>query len=145
MKSRIALFAVFAATLPALAADQQGMELTPVPFTETGPGARHEIQVQLARHRPWAQTVVVPRRGGEVRVMAFLSPNTVRLRVTSAPPGAEVYINGQLRGYTPTVLTDLDPDATRSVELRLKDWAPEVRTLDWSQNTDLSIDIRLRR
>jgi serine/threonine protein kinase len=118
---------------------------TPVPFASTGPGARHEIRVDLARHRPWSQTVVVPRRGGEVRVMAFLSLNTVRLRITSVPAGAEVHLNGQLRGYTPTVLTELDPDTTKSVELRLKDYAPEIRVLDWSRSTEADLEVRLHK
>jgi serine/threonine protein kinase len=119
-------------------------DTTPVPFTATAPGARHEIKVDLARHRSWSQTVVVPRRGGEVRLMAFLTPNTVRLRVTSVPPGADVYINGQLKGRTPVALGDLDPDTTRSVELRLRDHAPEIRPLDWSQSSELDVEVKLR-
>jgi serine/threonine protein kinase len=119
-------------------------DTTPVPFTATAPGARHEIKVDLARHRSWSQTVVVPRRGGEVRLMAFLTPNTVRLRVTSVPPGADVYINGQLKGRTPVAIGDLDPDTTRTVELRLRDHAPEIRSLDWSQSSELDLEVRLR-
>jgi serine/threonine protein kinase len=119
-------------------------DTTPVPYTATAPGARHEIKVDLARHRSWSQTVVVPRRGGEVRLMAFLTPNTVRLRVTSVPPGADVYINGQLKGRTPVAIGDLDPDTTRTVELRLRDHAPEIRPLDWSQQSELDLEVRLR-
>ena len=31
-----------------------------------------------------------------------------------------------------------------TVELRLKDYQPEVRQLDWSKTTELVIDVKLR-
>jgi hypothetical protein len=39
---------------------------------------------------------------------------------------------------------DLDPDTTRTVELRLRDHAPEIRPLDWSQQSELDLEVRLR-
>jgi hypothetical protein len=60
------------------------------------------------------------------------------------PPGADVYINGQLKGRTPVAIGDLDPDTTRTVELRLRDHAPEIRPLDWSQTSELDLEVRLR-
>ena len=118
-------------------------EVTPVVWRTT-PGARHEIAVTLAGFQPYRDTVLVPDGGGEVKVLAFLPPQTVRLRVTSTPPGADVYLNGALKGRTPIELRDLAPASATDVELRLKDYAPEHKALTWDRD-EQAVDFRLRR
>ena len=44
------------------------------------------------------------------------------LEIHSEPPGAQVRIDGQLRGVTPLVLEDVSPDSLHTVELVLLGW-----------------------
>ncbi|MCE9574626.1 MAG: protein kinase [Deltaproteobacteria bacterium] len=120
---------------------------TPVAFTDTQPGARHDIRVALPGKKPWTQAIVVPQAGGEVKVVAFLQAITGSLTVTSSPSGAEVYFGDDVapRGRTPLHVNDLDPSTVTRIKITLKDYAPEVRTLDWSSATDLQIDAKLKK
>ncbi len=120
---------------------------TPVAFPETQPGARHDIRVALPGKKPWTQALVVPQAGGEVKVVAFLQAITGSLTVTSSPSGAEVYFGDDVapRGRTPLHVNDLDPSTVTRIKITLKDYAPEVRTLDWASAADLTIDAKLKR
>src|SRR5690606_29811327 len=95
-------------------------DVTPVRIA-TRPGARHELEATAPRDRRWKQAVVVPSTGGDVKMVAVLTATTYKLQVDSKPGGAEIWINGELRGVTPKVLDGLDPEAVKRVELRLKD------------------------
>ena len=119
-------------------------ERTPVSW-KTTPGARHEIDVTLAGYQAFHDTVLVPDGGGEVRVLAFLPPQTVKLRVTSTPSGGDVYLNGALKGRTPIELRDLAPESATDVEVRLKDYAPQQRRLSWDGVEDQNVDFDLKR
>ena len=123
---------------------QELVEPTPTRFV-TAPGARHEIVVTLAGHKPFKDAVVVPDAGGQLRVLAFLPAATVRLRVLSTPPGADVYEGDQLLGRTPLDLRELSPDAIRTIDVRLKGYLPEPRTLDWGGRDELTVDVKLRK
>ena len=59
--------------------------------------------------------------------------------------GADVYLNGALKGRTPIELSDLSPDSATDVEVRLKDYAPEHRSLTWDHGDEQPVDFRLRR
>ena len=115
-------------------------DVTPARFATT-PGARHEIVVTAPRHKKWSQAVVVPSTGGDVKVVAVLAALRVKLQINSVPGGAEIWINGELRGVTPKVVEDLDPALVKQVELRLRDHAPEVRTLDWGDRDTLGVEV----
>jgi hypothetical protein len=119
-------------------------EVTPARFVSR-PGARHEIVVSATRYKPWTQTVIVPSQGGDMRVVAVLTATTGKLRINSQPGGAEIWINGELRGVTPRTIEGLDPENTRTVEVRLKDYAPEVRELDWSKGGTIDLDVKFRK
>jgi hypothetical protein len=111
----------------------------------TQPGARHEIVVELTGYKTHRDAVLVPDNGGQVRVFAFLPAITVRLTVITIPAGADVYLGEALKGRTPLVLNDLTPDAAREVEVRLKDYPPERRTLVWDNRTEQTVEIRLKK
>jgi hypothetical protein len=117
---------------------------TPARF-ETQPGARHEIVIELAGHKPHRDAVVVPDAGGQIRVFAFLPAATVKLRIVTIPPGADVYLSERLKGRTPLDLVDLDPASAREVEVRMKDYPPERRTLSWEGKTEQTVEIRLKK
>ncbi|MBZ0232583.1 MAG: PEGA domain-containing protein, partial [Deltaproteobacteria bacterium] len=117
---------------------------TPARFA-TAPGARHEILVELAGHKPHKDAVLVPDGGGQLRVFAFLPAITVKLRVVTTPSGADVYFGEQLKGRTPLELSDLDPGSAREIEVRLKDYPPEKRTLTWDGKTEQTVEIRFKK
>ena len=56
------------------------------------------------------------------------NPGKGTLNLTSKPPGAEVYLDNQFRGSTPSTITDLNP-GMHNVELRLKGyqgWSTDI-------------------
>ena len=121
-------------------------EKTPVNVDGVPVGSRHDVKVELARHKPYTDAEVdVPKKGGEVQVMALLKPVTGKLKVNSQPGGADIYINGQPRGRTPTTVNDVDMDSSRKIELRLKDYQPYVQDLTWPSDGSIEIDARFKR
>ena len=105
-------------------------EKTPLAW-KTKPGARHEIQVTLTGYQPFRDTVLVPEGGGDVKVLAFLPPRTVKLRVTSTPAGADVYLNGALKGRTPIELSDLAPASATAPGNASRVWVGPPSSSNW--------------
>jgi hypothetical protein len=115
-----------------------------LPF-ELQAGTRHEIRVELAKHKPHVENVDIPNSGGEVAVTALMDPITGRLRVTTTPEGADVILDGMMRGHTPTTINDIDMASARHLELRLKEYSPYIQTLTWPANGEIDIDQKLVR
>jgi hypothetical protein len=124
-------------TPPGATVKIDGVELpdpTPVSF-KTLPGARHDIEVDLPKYRPWHQAIVIPSSGGDVKVPAILTASTGKIVINSIPGGAEVWINGEMRGVAPTKIEGVDIDQVKQVELRLKGFASQTFQLAWSNDT----------
>ncbi|MCA9676749.1 MAG: PEGA domain-containing protein, partial [Myxococcales bacterium] len=119
-------------------------ETTPARFS-TRPGARHEVRVTLPRYKPWTDTLVVSGSGGDVKVVAVLTSITGKLRINSAPGGAEVWLNGRQVGVTPTTLDVPDPAEVTEVELRHKDFGTVTQPVVWDDNDTASIDVKFRK
>jgi serine/threonine protein kinase len=113
-----------------------------LPF-ELQAGTRHEIRVELAKHKPHVEAVDIPNDGGEVAVNAVMDPITGRLRVVTTPAGADIYLDGALRGRTNATINDIDMASTKKLELRLKEYSPYIQTLTWPANGEIDIDQRL--
>jgi len=118
---------------------------TPMTIDEVPLGTRHEIRVTLPKHKVHIESVDVPKVGGEGKVMALLKPVTGKLIINSRPGGAEIRINDQRRGMTPTTINDLDMAQAKKLELRLKDYQPHAQDLDWPADGELRLDIILKR
>jgi hypothetical protein len=118
---------------------------TPMTVESVPVGTRHEVKIELARHKPHTEAVDTPRRGGEVPVKAFLTPITGKLTVITDPDGAEIWIDGKLRGRAPMTITDIDMSSANNLELRLKDYQPYVQTLRWPDNGRIDINQKLLR
>ncbi|MBP6633173.1 MAG: protein kinase, partial [Kofleriaceae bacterium] len=112
---------------------------TPLPFAAGPPGTSHDVRVELPRHRPYQQTVVIPAGGGEVRVTAVLPSLPGAIQIDSIPTGADIYIKGELRGRTATRLSDLDIESTRELELRHRDHGSRVVPLSWPDDGQLTL------
>jgi hypothetical protein len=118
---------------------------TPMTIDNTPVGTRHEIRVQLARHLVYTEMVDIPKQGGEVPVSAVMKPITGKLKINTIPPGADVMLDGQLRGRTPTTVNDIDMAEAKRLELRLKDYQPYIQQLTWPANGEIDIDTKLAR
>jgi len=118
---------------------------TPMTVDSVPVGTRHEIRVELAHHKPHVETVDVPKTGGEQAITAVMVPITGKIVVNTMPGGADIYLDGQPRGRTPTTLNDIDMAATKRLEIRLKDYRPYVQDLAWPANGEISIDKKLER
>ncbi|HET9992197.1 MAG TPA: protein kinase [Kofleriaceae bacterium] len=115
-----------------------------LPF-ELQAGTRHEIRVELAKHKPHVENVDIPNDGGEVAINALMDPITGRLRVVTTPAGADVILDGTVRGRTPTTINDIDMASAKHLELRLKEYSPYIQTLTWPANGEIDIDQKLAR
>ncbi|MFN4072788.1 MAG: PEGA domain-containing protein [Thermus sp.] len=113
---------------------------TPVSL-QVNPG-RHEVELRLAGYQTYRVTVN-PRPGERVQVFAQLVPEARQgtLAVTSSPSGAEVYVDGALRGRTPLSLTL--PEGRYAVELRLPGYEPYRATVQVRRGETTRLDVRL--
>ena len=118
---------------------------TPLAVPNTPAGKTIEIRVELAHHKPFSESFSVPAQGGDVPFMADLKPLTGKLVIVSKPDGADVTIDGTLRGRTPLTVNDVDLDKAKVVELRLKDYQPFVQPLRWPASGEIDIDAKLQR
>jgi hypothetical protein len=118
---------------------------TPMTVDSVPTGTRHEIKVELARHKPYIETVDVPKRGGEVPVNAVLSLIAGKLRVITEPDGAEIRIDGQVKGYAPKTIEGIDMANAKQLELRLPDYQPHIQALTWPDNGEININQKLVR
>ena len=75
---------------------------TPVRLPSVPPG-KHRVAARLAGHRSWEQVIRV-KAGRGYRLEAELEELRGGLRVTSAPPGAKVTVDGKAAGVTPLAL-----------------------------------------
>jgi serine/threonine protein kinase len=118
---------------------------TPIVVDNAPVSTRHEIRVELARHETYTEMVDIPKQGGEVEVNAVMKPITGKLRINTIPPGADIMIDGQLRGRTPTTINDIDMSSAKHLELRLKEYSPYIQELKWPANGEIDIDQKLNR
>jgi len=110
--------------------------VTPMTLRDVQPGSEYRIVIQHEGYRLWDRREQIPSDGRPVKVIASLKPVTVTLHVESTPANAEVFLNGRSVGKTPLTLTQLEPSAARIIELRSPGYAPERRTLDWTDKTE---------
>jgi hypothetical protein len=104
---------------------------TPLTIDGAPAGTRHTIRLELAHYQPLEETVDIPKAGGRISVARLLSRMLGKIIIDSDPPNAEIRIDGQLRGRTPTTITEVDMDNVRRLELRLKDYQPIIQDLTW--------------
>jgi hypothetical protein len=118
---------------------------TPFTLKDIPVGTRHDIRIELPRHQAYLESVHIPQTGGEVTVSAVMKPLTGKIIVNSQPGEAEIWINGQLRGRTPTTIHDVDMGSAGRLELRLKGYQRFVADLEWPASGQISLDAKLQR
>ncbi len=117
--------------------DNSDTQTTPCSFSSVPVGS-HSLYVYMSGFQPYYATVNV-RSGQTATVNAYLNPSQTygSLRVSSSPSGADIYIDGNYFGYTPTTVGNIVP-GTHSVLLRLagyQDWTGSVNIVAASTTT----------
>jgi serine/threonine protein kinase len=123
--------------------DMRLAETTPVTFNRVKPSGRYTVRLELPKHKPYSQEVIIGSTGGEVIVNPMLQPLTGRVNVNTVPDGADVFINSLPRGRTPLVISDLDMDSTKAIEVRRTGSEPYRQDLVWPPNGTIDIKITL--
>lgn len=114
---------------------------TPLSLSVT-PG-RHEVELRLAGYRSYRVTVN-PKPGDRVQIFAQLVAEVQEgtLVVDSSPPGAEVYVDGGLKGRTPLRLSL--KEGTYQVELRLAGYEPYRAAVRVGEGEETRLSVNLR-
>lgn len=99
------------------------------------------IHMQLADHREWIGSVVLTE-GGKKEVRAVMEPLRGTALVTSEPGGAQVKLDGVLRGMTPLLLSDL-PLGQQRVELSMPGYQSCLLDLDVKNQSPQKLGARL--
>jgi hypothetical protein len=118
---------------------------TPFTINDVPGGTTLEIRVEKPFHKPYIDSVNIPPEGGNRGVTAVLQQITGKIIVDSQPGGAEIWLDGQLRGRTPTTLNDIDMASAKKLELRLKDYQPFVTELSWPSSGQITLAPKLLR
>ena len=118
---------------------------TPLTIDGAPVGTSHTIRLEVPRHESYEETVNIPKSGSPISVTASLKPILGKIIIDSVPANAEIHINGQLRGRTPTTINDVEMDNAKRIELRLKDYQPLVQDLKWPADGRIRINATLTR
>jgi hypothetical protein len=140
--------------------DQRGQ--TPLVLADLEPGSKHEVTLRKSGYLATTQNVEAPAPGREVRVVASLpmSPELASVAITSRPPGARIYQNGELLAGTVTPVRELVLEAgkryrltveadgympvTRTIKLRRGQRRRPVR-IDLAPGGSLTVHVNVRR
>jgi hypothetical protein len=119
--------------------------VTPLTLGDVDRSQSHHVLVSKAGYDVWESDVKFPLGEAEVRVQAVLIPIVGTLQISSTPAGAEVIVNGRVRGLTPTSVGDLPPNDDVLVELRLRGYKAAARTVTFAGKRALSVSIPLEK
>ncbi|MCP4444619.1 MAG: protein kinase [Myxococcales bacterium] len=117
---------------------------TPTSYSNANVGDTLKVVVDLRGHRKWETDTVI--KTPDDKLIARLDPILVNLTVTSVPPGAEIYLNGNASaaGRTPKTFSDIDPMTATSIVLKKNGFRAERRNLDWTKDTKKEVPFLLK-
>ena len=102
--------------------------VTPTTLTSLAPGSDAAVTITRVGYAPIERTIRVPAAGAEAHLSLTLAidPSFASLAVTSTPPGADVYLDGQRQVGQVTPVKELLVEAGRphKISLRLAKHAP---------------------
>jgi hypothetical protein len=122
-----------------------GAELTPLTLRDVDRRASHHLRVSKSGYDVYETDVKFPDGEREVRVQAVLVPAVGTVEISSTPPGAEVVVNGRIRGMTPTTVGDLPPNDDVQIELRLRGYKVAHKTVVWAGKRSQQVSIPLEK
>lgn len=86
-------------------------QYTPCTFDQVTAGTNHVLQLSLSGYQTYTTTVyVTANENTPISANLVINPpQTGSLSVTTSPKGADIYVDGQYRGYSPTKVSGLSP------------------------------------
>jgi hypothetical protein len=121
------------------------VDRTPLTIDGAPVGTRHKIMVSMRHYQPYTEEITIPRTGRPVQVVAQLTSHSGKIVINSTPNGAQIWINGQPRGTTPTTVTGIDIDATSRIDLLHKDFGRRAVSLPWDAAGTAYVDYTFER
>lgn len=118
---------------------------TPLHIDKVDTRSTHRLTVDATGYQPWEREVNFEDGEKGVEIQAVLSPFGGALHVVSQPDGADVLVNGHVRGKTPLDLGNLSLNEDVVVEVRLTGYRSERRTLVWAGQTKLDLSLELAK
>jgi len=118
---------------------------TPLTIDGAPVGTRHKIVISMHHYQSYTEEIAIPRTGSSVQVMAHLTSQTGKIAIDSTPAGAQIWINGQPRGTTPTTLVGIDIDSTSAIDLLHKDFGRRTVALKWDAAGTAHVDYRFEQ
>lgn len=105
------------------------------------PSGEVQLELRLAGYASYRQPVKISA-GQTFQVNATLSAQPGDLQIITVPEKAKVYVDNQLRGESPLVLTGLAPVAHR-VRIELKGYEPDARDVTVKAGGKVTEEFRL--
>jgi hypothetical protein len=118
---------------------------TPLDIPDVDAQVPHHVRVSMRGYDVWESDVKFEAGVRQIRLQAVLVPTVGTVEVTTAPPGADLYLNGVYRGHTPLTVGDLPPNVNVEVELRLTGHKIARRSLAWENQRKLQVAIPLEK
>jgi len=112
---------------------------TPVEL-DLPPGMSHEVTLSLPGHAPWSRGMFA-QPAAKLSIDARLEPVLARVAVRGRPDGAELVIDGTVRGKTPQAL-DLTTTEHR-IEVRKEGFLPFTTTVVPAKGLARAVEYRL--
>jgi hypothetical protein len=115
--------------------------ITPLMLTTISPGL-HTVRIEKSGYAPWENTVTVTA-GVTTNVTAALTalpppPTTGTVNVTSDPSGADVKLDGVLKGTTPLAITGVSP-GTHTLRVEKTGYLPFTAPVDVTGGATTSV------
>lgn len=120
--------------------DEQDMGMAPIRLSTVPPG-EHRYKVVKDGYEP-AEGSFTLVKGGNPLVSLVLESSSGRFSILSTPPGAAVYLDGELRGNTPLQLKDVPP-GEHLVALYLEGYTLVSRKVDTTDGSRGEVDTTL--
>lgn len=96
---------------------------TPATVKQISVGLKYRIGLYQDNYRYWEQEIT-PQKKETLHIKAILELNWGGLTILSAPEGASVWVENQLKGATPVTLGQLKPDQILQVRVTKEGYRP---------------------
>ena len=120
--------------------DDVEVGIAPIRLITVPPG-EHRYRVNKEGYEPFDGTFTLVK-GGNPLISTTLESSSGRFAITSTPPGAAVYLDGERRGETPLQLRDIPP-GEHDVALYLEGYTLVNRKVDTSDGSRGEVEATL--
>lgn len=124
--------------------DQETGRFTPSELENLEPNKRHTLGLFLKRHK-FFKTDFEAAPGQTQNFHIELALDYGSLKISSDPPGATLFINGEAKGTAPLLLESLEPETVVKIEASLEGYAPFTQELLIEPGRQHQMQIKLER